>query len=351
MTEIFKIVDATFSSSAKHSINEVNLSIARKGDIISLLGPSGVGKTTILRTIAGLEKLLKGEIWLNNKLISSETINIAPERRNISLAFQNNCLFPHLDLKSNILIGVKNKSKEKEINQLISNFYLTKLIYKYPHEVSSGEAQRAALIRSIVNEPELLLLDEPFSNLNKGLREELQEILKTILKKKKLTSIIVTHDYDEAFYFSDMCGVIIKNKLLQYSSPYHAYHHPNSPEIANFFNKGEFVDATVLSNSELRHKSLGIIKGNFEYNFKRGTAVKLLLQPEDLIHSDRSNLKFKIIDRRFSGTNFIYTLTISNNERVPILVHSHHSHTHKIGDKFGIKTPIYLKHVVCFKKD
>ena len=127
MTEIFKIVDATFSSSAKHSINEVNLSIARKGDIITLLGPSGVGKTTILRTIAGLEKLLKGEIWLNNKLISSETINIAPERRNISLAFQNNCLFPHLDLKGNILIGVKNKSKIDNIVLLMPNQILLKI--------------------------------------------------------------------------------------------------------------------------------------------------------------------------------------------------------------------------------
>ena len=350
MTKIFQIVDATFSSSNKHSIDEINLSIERKGDIISLLGPSGVGKTTILRTIAGLEKLKKGEIWLNDKLLSSESYNVTPENRNISLAFQNNCLFPHLNLRENILIGIKKKYNEKEVNKLIEKFYLNTIIHKYPHEVSSGEAQRAALIRSIVSEPELLLLDEPFSNLNKGLREELQELLKTILKKKKMTSIIVTHDYDEAFYFSDMCGVLIKNKLIQYSSPYQAYHHPNSTEVANFFNKGEFVNATVLSNDKLKHKTLGIIKGKFEQNFKKGTTVKLLLQPEDLEHSDRSDLKFQIVDKRFSGTNFIYTLTISANERAPILVHSHHSHNHRIGDEFGIKTPIYIKHLVCFKK-
>ena len=128
------------------------------------------------------------------------------------------------------------------------------------------------------------------------------------------------------------------------------YHHPNSPEIANFFNKGEFVEAKVISKNQLFHEKLGVIKGKIDPNFPIGTIVKLLIQAEDLIHSDNSILEFKIIDKRFVGTNFIYTLEISKKEIVHVLVHSHHSHIHSIGKKFGIKTPISLEHVVCFKK-
>ena len=350
MKEFFKVDNVTFSPNQKYLIKNVSFKIFNKGDIISLLGPSGVGKTTILRTIAGLDKLIDGEIWLDKKLISSKNLNIQPEKRDVSLTFQNNCLFPHMSLEQNIMISKEDELDVSEVNNLIKNFYLNDLRNKFPHEVSSGEAQRVALIRSIVSNPKLLLLDEPFSNLNKGLREELQVILKQILKKKKITSIIVTHDYDEAFYFGDMCGVLINQKMIQFSEPYKIYHHPNSPEIANFFNKGEFIEAKIISKNELFHEKLGVIKGKVDPKFKNGTFVKLLIQAEDLIHSDKSDLKFEVIDKRFVGTNFIYTLDISNKERVHVLVHSHHTHFHNIGKKFGIKTPISLEHVVCFEK-
>ena len=138
--------------------------------------------------------------------------------------------------------------------------------------------------------------------------------------------------------------------MIQFSEPYRIYHHPNSPEIANFFNKGEFIEAKIISKNELFHEKLGVIKGKIDSKFKKGSIVKLLIQAEDLIHSDKSNLQFNIIDKRFVGTNFIYTLDISNKERVHVLVHSHHSHFHNVGKKFGIKTPISLEHVVCFEK-
>ncbi len=350
MKEFFKVDNVTFSPNQKYFIHNVSFKIFNKGDIISLLGPSGVGKTSILRTIAGLDELIDGEIWLDKELISSKKFNVEPEKRGVSLTFQNNCLFPHLNLKQNIMISKKNKLNINEVDHLIKKFYLEDIIDKFPHQVSSGEAQRVALIRSIVSDPKLLLLDEPFSNLNKGLREELQVLLKQILKEKKITSIIVTHDYDEAFYFGDMCGVIINQRMIQFSEPYQIYHHPNSPEIANFFNKGEFIEAKITSNKELFHEKLGVIKGIVDSKFRIGTVVKLLIQAEDLTHSDKSNLQFKIIDKRFVGTNFIYTLEISKKEKIHVLVHSHHSHFHSIGKKFGIKTPISLEHVVCFKK-
>ena len=350
MSEFFKVDNGTFSPNKKYFINNVSFKIFNKGDIVSLLGPSGVGKTSILRTIAGLDKLIDGEIWLDKQLISSKNFNLQPEKRGVSLTFQNNCLFPHMNLKQNIMISKQGGLNINEVDHLIKNFYLKDMVDKFPHEVSSGEAQRAALIRSIVSNPKLLLLDEPFSNLNKGLREELQVLLKQILKEKKITSIIVTHDYDEAFYFGDMCGVLINQKMIQFAEPYKIYHHPNSPEIADFFNKGEFIEAKITSKNQLFHEKLGVIKGTVDPKFQIGTVVKLLIQAEDLIHSDKSNLEFKIIDKRFVGTNFIYTLEISKNEKIHVLVHSHHSHIHNIGKKFGIKTPISLEHVVCFEK-
>ncbi len=348
MTDFFNVVNATFSPNNNYYIKDVSFNIKKKGEIVTLLGPSGAGKTTILRTIAGLEKLINGEIWLDNKLISSKKIFVEPEKRKISLTFQNNCLFPHMNLKENILIGIQTKKSDREIFELIEKFYLNKILEKYPHEVSAGEAQRTALIRSLVNNPKLLLLDEPFSNLNKGLREELQEILRDIIKRKKISSIIVTHDYDEAFYLGDMCGVLIEQKLMQFSKPYKIYHNPNSTAVANFFNKGEFIDAKIISRNELFHSKLGVIKGYIDKKFKIGNTVKLLIQPEDLLHNDKSNLKFKIIDKRFNGASFIYTLNLSKSEKVSVIIHSHHSHNHEIGEEFGVKSPIILKHVVCF---
>ena len=185
MDDFFKVENATFSPNDKYFIKNITFRIAKKGQIVSLLGPSGVGKTSILRTIAGLDNLVDGEIWLDRKLISSKKINVQPEIRNISLAFQNNCLFPHMTLEKNIFIGNPKKINLEETRKLIKDFYLDKIIHKYPHEVSSGEAQRVALIRSLVSNPKLLLLDEPFSNLNIGLREELQVLLKKVIKKKK----------------------------------------------------------------------------------------------------------------------------------------------------------------------
>ena len=145
-----------------------------------------------------------------------------------------------------------------------------------------------------------------------------------------------------------MCCLFSKKKLIQFDNPYKIYHFPQSTEVANFFNKGIFISAKVISHNELQHKKLGKIKGNFINKHAIGKTVKLLIQAEDLVHSDKSDLKFKVVDKRFLGTNFIYFLKISNKETLPILVHSHHTHQHNVNDFFGIKTPIYIKHLVCF---
>ena len=346
-----EINNATFVASKKNKVLDFNLTIKNEGEIICLLGPSGIGKTTILRSIAGLQQIPKGQISLKGKTVSSEEKHIEPDKRNIALSFQDNSLFPHYTIKDNINFGAKRNKNAKynfKIEELINVLHLEGLEEKYPDQISAGEAQRVSLARSLMSKPDLLLLDEPFSNVDESLKVELQQNIKKILKEKKITTIIVTHDSYEAFYMADYCGILLSQTMKQFDTPYNIYHYPNSIEVVNFLNRGILVDAKVLDDSSVEHKCLGVIKGNFVKKYKKGTAVKLLVQPEDLEHDDKSNLQLEIIDRKFRGTNFIYTLKTKNKDLIPVFVHSHHIHQHEVEEKFGVKTPIYIDHLVCF---
>ena len=347
----FKIENVSFVAGGKNKVNNVNLSIEKEGDIICLLGPSGIGKTTILRTIAGLEKIDNGKITLKNKVISSNKIHTEPEDRNVALSFQENCLFPHYSVEKNINLGATRKiSKKKKINSkdIIKFLNLEKILNKYPHEISAGEAQRASLARSLISQPDLLLLDEPLSNVDQSFKEEIQVELKQILTNSKITTIIVTHDSYEAFYLGSKCAIILDGQIKQYDDPYNVYHFPNSVEVVNFLNRGILVPAKVTGENSLENDDLGTIQGNFIKHYPKGSNVKLLLQPEDLEHDDKSNLKLEVVDRKFRGTNFIYTLKTPRNTLIPVLVHSHHIHQHEVDEKFGIKKPIHIEHIVCF---
>ena len=347
----FEINDVSFSVGGKTKVNKVNLSIENEGDIVCILGPSGIGKTTILRTIAGLEKINKGEIFLKNRILSSSNEHVEPEDRNVSLSFQENCLFPHYSVEKNIELGVNRKTgKKKRLNpkDIINFLNLEKILNKYPHEISAGEAQRAALARSLVSQPDLLLLDEPLSNVDQSFKEEIQVELKQILTSSKITTIIVTHDSYEAFYLGSKCGIILDSQLKQYDDPYNVYHFPNSIEVVNFLNRGILIPAKVTGENSLENEDLGIIKGNFIKHYPKGSEVQLLLQPEDLEHDDQSNLKLEVVDRKFRGTNFIYTLKTGSDLLIPVFVHSHHIHQHEVDEKFGIKRPINIDHIVCF---
>ena len=352
MSNYFEVKNVDFKVADKTKVKNVSFSIENEGDIICLLGPSGIGKTTILRTIAGLEKIDEGSISLKNQILSSKKINIEPENRNVSLSFQDNSLFPHYTVEKNILLGAeKNKDiKKKKIkfNEVVDLLNIFNILNKYPHQISAGEAQRASLARSLITQPDLLLLDEPLSNVDQSFKEEIQVNLKKILNSLKITTIIVTHDSYEAFYLGSKCGIILNKELKQYDDPYKVYHFPNSVEVVNFLNRGILIPAEVTSPKSLENKDLGTITGNFIKPFPIGSKVKLLIQPEDLQHDDKSNLKFEVVDRKFRGTNFIYTLKTSTNHLIPVLVHSHHIHQHDIDEKFGIKRPIYIDHIVCF---
>ena len=357
MNNYLEIKDLNFSVQNELILNDVSFNIKKQGDIICILGPSGIGKTTILRSISGLRKIDKGSIILNNKILTDENNFIDPEDRNIALSFQENALFPHYTVEENIKFGIKRSlfcSKNKNgplqysMDELLDFFYISELKHKYPHEISAGQSQRVCLVRSIIHNPDLLLLDEPFANLDQNLKEKVQENLKEIIKKCNITTIIVTHDKYEAFYLGDYCGILLNKKIVQFDSPYNIHHIPNSREVVEFFNRGVLVPAEVKSEDTLYNEDLGEIKGKLIKSYQRGEKVNLLIQPEDLEHDDSSKLKFQVVDKKFRGTSFIYTLKTPSDLKLPVFVHSHHEHLHAENEKFGLKTPIYIDHLVCF---
>ena len=234
----FEVKNVDFVVGGKTKVINVSFAIEKEGDVICLLGPSGIGKTTILRTIAGLQKVKNGSIELRGKTLSSNKTNIEPEDRNISLAFQENSLFPHYTVEKNILLGAeKNKGKKNQkisFKEIVDILDISKILNQYPHEISAGEAQRASLARAVLTQPDLLLLDEPLSNIDQSFKEEIQVRLKKILNTLKISTIIVTHDSYEAFYLSSKCGIILNKELKQFDNPYNVYHFPNSIEVVNF---------------------------------------------------------------------------------------------------------------------
>jgi len=251
----------------------------------------------------------------------------------------------------NIQLGAdKNKHKKQKISikEIVELLDINSILNQYPHQISAGEAQRASLARTLLTQPDLLLLDEPLSNVDQSFKEGIQVKLKKILKTLKITTIIVTHDSYEAFYLGSKCGIILGKELKQFDDPYKVYHFPNSEEVVNFLNRGVLIPAKVTSPKSLENIDLGTITGNFVKPYPIGSNVKLLIQPEDLHHDDKSNFQLEVIDMKFRGTGFIYSLKTLSNLIIPVFVHSHHVHQHELNEKFGVKRPINIEHIVCF---
>ena len=204
MNNILEIFELNHSfDKGVYVLDSINLTV-KSGEILSILGPSGCGKTTLLRIIAGLEKQTNGIIKINNKIVSDQSCFIPPEKRNLGLIVQERSLFPHLTNYENILFGIKNLDDKNEIaREYLELFKIDHLKDKYPHEISGGEQQRIALARSLAPCPALLLMDEPFNALDEKLKIEMYAEIKKIFKEKELTVLIVSHDRDEAVFFSD----------------------------------------------------------------------------------------------------------------------------------------------------
>lgn len=229
------------------AVDDVSFSL-HKGEILALVGESGSGKTTLLRLIAGLEHPNKGEIRLNGKTIVKGRKSLPPNKRQTGMVFQDYALFPHLTIFENVAFGLKGLRKKEAEQRVLETIELTGLkedIKKYPHQLSGGQQQRVSLARALAPRPNLLLLDEPFSNLDTILRDQVREEVRQIIKSLGITAILVTHDTRDAFATADKIAVMLEGKLLQMDTPDTLYNDPNSSYVAELFGKSNNLEAYV----------------------------------------------------------------------------------------------------------
>ena len=333
--ELLQVKDVFLQFGSQEIIKGVSF-ILEPGEIGCLLGPSGCGKTTLLRTIAGFEKIQQGEIILDDRTISSDSICVVPEQRGIGMVFQDYALFPHLSASENIGFGIPKKNRKdrkRSIDKMLELVGLADSAGAFPHELSGGQQQRVALARAIAPEPKLLLLDEPFSNLDVTLRDKLTIEVRDILKAAGITALMVTHNQVEAFSVADSVGVIFDGLIKQWDSAYNVYHRPSTLEVATFVGDGVIIRGTVISNRQVSC-GLGELIGDLSLPCESGCQVDLLVRPEDVLHNDDSKVKARILHKSFRGPNILYKLELPSQESCLALVSSHHDH--KIGEFIGI---------------
>ena len=319
------------------------------GQIGCLLGPSGCGKTTVLRCIAGFEPVRHGEIVLHGETMSRPGRTVPAERRRIGMVFQDYALFPHLTVARNIAFGLRNASsratRETRVAELLEIVGLRQVAGRYPHELSGGQQQRVALARALAPRPELMLLDEPFSNLDVEMRERLSVEVREILKQQKTTAILVTHDQNEAFNIADEIGLMAHGRIEQWDTPYRLYHEPATRFVADFIGQGVFLPGTVLDDRTIGLE-LGALQSRLPQELPRGTSVDVLLRPDDILHDDSSPLQARVLHKAFRGAEFLYTLELPGGGHVLSLVPSHHNHA--IGESIGIR--LEIDHLVAFPR-
>lgn len=324
------------------------------GEIGVLIGPSGCGKTTLLRAVAGLEPVTGGDIRLSGHVVSSPSSQLPPEARRIGMVFQDYALFPHLDVGRNVAFGIhqlpaaERTARVKEVLTLVG---LEGSESRFPHELSGGQQQRVALARALAPRPQLLLLDEPFSNLDVDLRERLAHEVRNILKAAQATALFVTHDQLEAFAIGDTIGVMHEGQLHQWDDAYTLYHRPATRFVADFIGHGVFAPATIreVNQQIVVQTPLGDLTDVAECPLPCAFAAgecDVLLRADDIVHDDAAPVKAEIIRKAFRGSEFLYTLRLESGQTVLAHVPSHHDH--KIGEWIGIRPEV--DHVVTFNR-
>ena len=314
------------------------------GEFITLLGPSGCGKTTMLRLIAGFEKPSSGEIYIGDKLVSSEKEFLPPEKRGIGMVFQSYAVWPHMNVFDNIAYPLKiqkiSKNKiEERVNQVLKIVHLEQYKDRFPSELSGGQQQRVALGRALVAQPEILLLDEPLSNLDAKLREEMRYEIKEITKKLKITVIYVTHDQIEAMTMSDRIVLINKGEVQQVAPPQEIYSKPKNMFVANFVGKVDFIKGKVEGSKILLDNSNGQTLPN-KSSFKGNVVVAI--RPENAILSDDGEITGKVYSKFYLGECNDLRVEIGNGNILRMIARASTYNTLNEGDEVKIKILEYF---------
>ena len=343
-----------YPGQSKAAVDGVSFNL-QEGEIGVLIGPSGCGKTTLLRAVAGLERASSGSITLGPQVISSAQLHIPAERRHLGMVFQDYALFPHLDVARNVAFGIAHLAPAQRMRRVAEVLELVGMPdagKRFAHELSGGQQQRVALARAIAPSPRLLLLDEPFSNLDVDLRERLAHEVRTILKAAGATALFVTHDQMEAFAIGDQIGVMQHGKLHQWDEAYALYHRPATRFVADFIGHGVFAPARIEQRTggvvvstplgELTDLQECPVPGAYDDGL-----CDVLLRADDIVHDDNAPVKAQIVRKAFRGSEFLYTLRLATGEEVVAHVPSHHNHA--LGEWIGIRAEV--DHVVTFPRE
>ena len=326
------------------AISDISL-CARKGEILCLLGPSGCGKTTTLRVIAGFEPVVGGEVYLEGQLVSAAGLVVPTEQRRVGMVFQEYALFPHLRVAENIAFGLQHLSADQRTTQVHAMLAMTGLIgfeRRYPHELSGGQQQRVALARALAQKPVILLLDEPFSNLDPDMTGKMRQDLHDLLRRTNTTAILVTHDHDEAFAMADRVAVLNNGRLEQFDTPEAIYHMPSTPFVADFVGQADFIPGIVENGKVLTEI------GEFpnQVGYQGGARVVVMIRPDDIHVIPAQDCNARILARQFRGSENLYTIGLPSGH----VVHSSETSTsvYPVGTRVALE--VIATHTVLFEQ-
>jgi len=328
---------------ARPAVRDISLS-AREGEILCLLGPSGCGKTTILRAIAGFEPVRAGQIFLSGRLVSSPDEMIQTEERHVGMVFQEYALFPHLRVQDNIAFGLRRLSRSERwarVQDMLRLVGLEGFERRYPHELSGGQQQRVALARALVQHPVVLLLDEPFSNLDPDMAGRMRQELHDLLRRTKTTTVLVTHDHDEAFAMADRIAVLNQGRLEQFDTPEAIYHVPQTPFVADFVGQADFVPGTVQEG--MVHTELGEFPNTLDC--EEGATVVVMIRPDDIHLVPTKNASSRVLSRQFRGSENLYAVRLPSGQ----IVHSSQGSTSVYQEGTAVELRVLASHTVLFK--
>jgi iron(III) transport system ATP-binding protein len=307
------------------AVADLSLSV-REGELLTLLGPSGCGKTTTLRLVAGLDRPTVGTVTIGGETVAGNGRFVPPEQRDVGLVFQNFALFPHLNVAENIAFGLRGTDRgEERVAELLDLVDLREHRKKMPSQLSGGQQQRVALARSLAPEPDVLLLDEPFSNLDVRLRVEMRQEVREILKAAGVTAVSVTHDQEEALSISDRVAIMNDGRIEQVGQPEVVFENPESRFVASFLGRASFLMGRVrgdIVETPLGTLPTGNINGPVEaYD---GARIDVLVRPDDLeaTPTAEASADGHVVNRQYNGPAFIYRVELLGGE----VVRCHHNH-------------------------
>jgi len=335
-------ISKRFAADAPPAVDGLSLTVA-EGEIIALLGPSGCGKTTTLRLIAGFEAPDAGTVAIRGALMAGPGRMVAPEDRGVGIVFQDYALFPHLTVADNVAFGLQRLARpprRERVAKILDTVGLADLARRYPHELSGGQQQRVAVARALAPSPALMLLDEPFSNLDADLRAQMRDEVERVLRATGTTAIFVTHDQEEAFTLADRVGVLNRGRIEQIASPEDMYHRPATRFVA------EFVGAADFLSGEVTHGGIVTEIGVFANvdRLQPGERVQVMVRPDDITFVPQPDGAGIITRRYFRGSETLYCIRLPSGDRV----HSSQPSSASFSTGMRVRAEAHSLHTVAF---